>query len=53
MEETVDMGATENELSIVHYCSISCFTSSQAVGDAAAYVVIVNELHRNTFCLKK
>ena len=49
MEEKVEMKATENESTTVNYCSISCCTSSQVVGEAAAYVVIVNELHRNTF----
>ena len=47
MEETVEM--TANDLTVVNYCSISCFTSSQVVGEAAAYVVVVNELHRKDF----
>ena len=49
MEETVEMKATDTELTIVNYCIISCFTSSQVVGEAAAYVVVVNELHRKAF----
>ena len=48
MEETVEMKATDTELTIVNYCIISCFTSSQVVGEAAAYVVIVDHCYIET-----